>query len=203
MLITRIEQGKSKRFLIYCEDLFLFALYPKEIRQFHIEEGSYLDDSIISSIKDEIIFKRAKERALYLLERKPMTQKGLWDKLTTGEYPSDIIERVISFLQEYHYLDDSLYVHLYVETYGDKKSGKQIRYNLMQKGISKDLIDDYFETHVYTDEVSFSRLFEKYIKNKDLSDYRVRQKVFRYFYGKGFSSSLIESYIRSFLEQLE
>lgn len=198
MLITKIEPGKNKRFRVFGEDTFLFALYGKELKHYHIEENMMLDDAIISSILDEIIYKRAKERALYLLERRPLTLFLLRDKLRKNDYPEEVINKVIQFLENYHYLDDEDYVRMYVAAYGNRKSKQQMVYDLVRKGISKTSIDSFFEQTDYSEQTCFEEQFQRYIRGKDLEDRMVRQKVFRYFYGKGFAVSLIESMLKEY-----
>lgn len=196
MLITKIEEGKGKKYRVFSEDGYLFSLYGKELKKYHIQENLMIDDAIISSILDEIIYKRGKERALYLLERRPLTEFMLRDKLKKSEYPVVVINRIVSFLYEYHYLDDLEYIRMYVNTYQYKKSLKQIKLDLRCKGITKENLEQFFYEYDYSDEESFQRQFDKYIRNKDLSDYKTKQKVFRYFYGKGFETSMIEYAIR-------
>ena len=159
MLITKIESGKNKRYRVFGDDTFLFALYKNELKRYQIEENIIIEDSVISSILDEIIYKRAKERALYLLERRPLTVSMLRDKLRYHDYPEQVVEKVIEFLEKYRYLDDMEYIRMY--------AGKQ---------------------------------FERYTRGKDLGNLAVRQKVFRYFYGKGFAVSLIETALRNSIE---
>lgn len=202
MVITNITKGKGKKYRVYGEDGYLFSLYGKELKRYHIMEQADVDDFIISSIMDEIIYKRAKERALYLLESRPMTEKMIRDKLKMNEYPDGIISRVIVFLYQYHYLDDMAYIELYIQTYASKKSKKQMVLDLQKRGISKDNLDVFFESNSYSDEMSFQKQFHKYIQGKDLSDFKVRQKVFRYFYGKGYDSSVIEDGIRHKMETM-
>ena len=196
MLITRIEAGRNKRYRVYGEDTFLFALYGKELKRYRIEENMELPESVIAVITDELIYKRAKERALYLLERRPLTASMLCSKLREGDYSDEIIARTIHFLEDYHYLDDKDYVRMYVEAYGRKKSKKQMMYELQRKGVCKEHIDTYFEEHEYLEKNGLMRQFDKYTKGKDLKDPLVRQKVYRYFYGKGFETSLIEACLR-------
>lgn len=198
MLITKIEPGRNKRYRVFGDDTFLFALYKKELKYYHIEENVMLDESIISSILDEIIYKRAKERALYLLEQKPWTVALLQNKLRENDYPEAVINRVIQFLETYHYLDDENYIRMYVAAYSSKKSKKQIVYDLVRKGISKNYIDSYFEGADYSEQPGFEKQFQRYTRGKDLEDRLVRQKVFRYFYWKGFAVSLIESMLKEY-----
>lgn len=200
MLITKIESGKNKRYRVFGDDTFLFALYKNELKRYQIEENVMIEDSIISSILDEIIYKRAKERALYLLEKRPLTVSVLRNKLYYHDYPEAVTEKVIQFLEQYHYLDDMDYVRMYIGTYSNKKSKKQIVYDLMRKGISKNLIDIYFEENEYSEQQGFEKQFERYVRGKDLGNLAVRQKVFRYFYGKGFAVSMIESALQNRME---
>jgi len=85
---------------------------------------------------------------------------------------------------------------MYISSYGGKKSKRQLRFDLLSKGVKKDTIDNYFIEHNYSEEQSFLVQFNRYIRGKDLQDRSIRNKAFRYFYGKGFSVSLIESYFK-------
>lgn len=193
MVITKVEEGKGKKYRVYGEEGFLFSLYGKELKRYHIVEGTMLEDCVISSIMDEIIYKRGKERALYLLEHRPFSENMLCTKLKENEYPDGIVQRVVSFLKQYHYLDDLDYIQMYMNTYAGKKSIKQMKQELFKRGISKQDIDTFFEENSFSEEDGLRKLFLKYTKNKDLQDRKERQKIFRYLYGKGYSSSLIQS----------
>lgn len=202
MLITRVEQGKGKRYKVYSDHEFLFALYGKELKQYHIRENTEVSEDVITEILEQIIYKRAKERALYLLESRPYTCFMMRDKLKNSDYPVEIVDRVILFLQKYHYLDDESYIRMYVDTYSRNKSKKQIQFDLQKKGIERQLIMDYMSRQSYSEEECFTKQFHRYIRGKDLNDFNIRRKVFRYFYGKGFSYDLIEEYMNMVAEEL-
>lgn len=197
MLVTKIESGKNKRYRVYGDDIFLFTLYKSELKRYQIQENVMLEDSVISSILDEIIYKRAKERALYLLEKRPLTVFMLRNKLRSHEYPETVVNKVIQFLEKYHYLDDGEYIRMYIAAYSNKKSKKQIVFDLMHKGISKNFIDIYLDENEYSEQVGFEKQFERYVRGKNLDNLVVRQKVFRYFYAKGYTVSLIETALRN------
>ena len=202
MYITRVEQSSGKRYKIYSDNEFLFALYSSEIKQYHIKADMELSDDIITEILEEIVYKRAKERALYLLEGRPYTCSMLKDKLKSSDYPDFIIEKVILFLQKYQYIDDEAYIRMYVESYAKSKSKRQIQLDLQKKGISKNIIVDYMSKQDYSEEACFKKQFERYVRGKDMKNQLVRQKVFRFFYGKGFSYDLIEKYMNAELDSI-
>lgn len=196
MYITRIEEGRNKRYRVFGDGQFLFSLYGKELKKYHIKEEIEVTDTLIQTILQDIVFKRAKERALFLLERHPFSTTMLEEKLSYNEYPESVIKQVIIFLQKYHYLDDREYISMYVDAYSNKKSQKQIVYDLIRKGISKDMIDAYFEEFEYSERECFNKQFDRYIRGRNLEDYMEKQKIFRYFYQKGFQTSLIEEALR-------
>ncbi len=192
MLITRIEKSKNKRYRVYGDDTFLFSLYGKELKRYGIEEKAELSEDVIEAIREEILVKRARERALYLLERRPMTVYMLRTKLRDNDYTEDVIHRTIQFLEEYHYLDDAEYVRMYVAAYAHKKSRRQMEYELLRKGVDRESIQAFFDEYEFSEQECLLRQFEKYTKGKNLQDPIVRQKVFRYFYSKGFDVSVLE-----------
>ena len=200
MYITRIEETKGKRFRVFGDDNFLFALYAKELKQFQMKESAWIEEDTVTYILKDIIYKRARERALYLLEKRPMSTSMLKDKLIANDYPKNIICLVIDFLTEYHYLDDEEYLRMYVASYSNKKSKRQLQYDLLRKGISKDLVEQYFAENLYSEQDCFEKQFTRYTRGKDLQNLAVRQKTFAYFYRKGFSSELINNYMKSSLD---
>lgn len=206
MLITRVEQGNEQRYRVYADSEFLFALYKRELTRYQIEVGQEVDESFVQDILDNVIFSRAKERALYLVERGMYTCYTMRAKLRGNDYPEYTIELVIQWLLRYHFLDDAAYVRAFVETYGKRKSKRQMMLDLNRKGIAKDLIQSYFEEQSeqsYSEESCFQRQFERYVCGKDLRDIKLQQKTFRYFYGKGFANDMISRYIRQYIETLQ
>ncbi len=199
MIITKIEEGNGKKYRVFADESFLFSLYAKELRQFDIVENSELTSDTIVYILDSIVYKRAKERALFLLERKPYTVRMMETQLLKNEYSLEVVHKVTLFLQKYHYLDDSEYIKMYINSYASKKSKKQLLRELCFKGVERELVEEYFKNNQYSEDSCFVKQFDKYIKGKDLLDYPTRQKVFSYFYRKGFSTALIESYIHNAL----
>ncbi|MCM1157675.1 MAG: RecX family transcriptional regulator [Bacteroidales bacterium] len=196
MLITGIDTGKNNRYRVFGEDGFLFSLYKKELKQYHVEENKPLSDDTIQLILTEVVYKRGKERALYLLEKRPLSVFMLWKKLLDNEYPEPVIDWIVEFLETYHYLDDTEYVRMYIASYSQKKSKRQIFYDLQQRGIAKEEVEACFAAGAYSERACLEKQFRRYVRGKDLQDWAVRQKVFRYFYGKGFQSTLIEEALK-------
>lgn len=193
MYISRIEHDNRKRYKIYGTDGYLFSLYEKEIKKLKLIEDSEVDDAVLDVIYGEILYMRARERALFLLDRQPYSAYMLERKLIAGGFPMSVVDRVILFLKDYHYLDDTAYVELYITGCQNRKSKRQMKADLLSKGIDGQLIDDYYMEHDDSEEECFRHQFQKYISGKNLADPVIRQKVFRHFYSKGFAVSTIQN----------
>lgn len=188
--VTDIDKKKIK---IQLEGGEVFGLYKGEARRMEIEEGAYISDALYEDIQ-MLLYKRGKDRALYMLKDSAKTTQEVRRKLQQGFYPPILIERIIEFLSRYHYLDDSGYIQNYYEMWKKKKSRKEIQYTLLKKGIENQLIKEVIES--ITDESGKEEenealccQFDKKAKGKDLKNPKDRQKIIQYLMGKGFTYS--------------
>lgn len=141
--IASIDKKRSRVFFLYEEPI---VLYNGEIRRFHIEAGRELEEKVFLQIQEEILKKRVKERALYLLKSMDRTEEEIRSKLKKGYYNTELIDYAVGFLKEYGYIDDRRYAENYIRTYAGKKSRKNIQQGLYLKGISKETAEQAFET---------------------------------------------------------
>lgn len=150
MTVTEIISIDKKRSRIVFEQDESIVLYNGEIRHFHIEAGRELKEEVFFQIQEEILKKRVKERALYLLKSMDRTEEEIRAKLKKGYYSTELIDYAIHFLKEYNYIDDRRYAKNYIRTYTGKKSRKNIQQGLYLKGISKETAKEAFE--IFYDE---------------------------------------------------
>ena len=122
MMIDRIETVDRRRKKIFADGEFVFVLYLGEIKQFGLEEGRELTEELYQKILREIIFKRARERAVYWLKCSARTEEELRRKLRDGGYPQAAVDYVIGLLKEYRYIDDEEYARNFIELHGNRKS---------------------------------------------------------------------------------
>lgn len=134
---------------------------------------------------------RAKEYALRSLSCNDQTEFQIRQKLQKREYPAEVIDRVMEFLKEYNYINDVRFLEQYVACHCNRLNRKQLVEKLSVKGIKGMDVDRYLELYQYNEEELLQKAVRKYVKGKDLSDSRVRQKVFTHFVQKGYSCSLV------------
>ena len=108
------------------------------------------------------------------------------------EEDENAVEEAIQYLKELKYIDDLDYVARSIQEFRNLKnlSLKEIRYKLCQKGVSKKLIDEYFERHegeLLEYEInSAQKIWDKKIQNSDENTLR------QFLYKKGYRQESIE-----------
>lgn len=192
MQIVEITEMSRGRIRICLENGTIFPLYRKEAAVFNISEGAELEVTVWDEICKTILQKRARKRAMYLLQKMDRTEKQLREKLVQSEYPEEIVEDAIDYVRSYHYIDDVRYAENYVHCHQDTKSKMQIKIALTQKGVEREVIDHALEECLETDaEQLICRLLEKKRYNAETADEGERRRVYQYLARRGFRSSEI------------
>lgn len=188
--VTRIENlGKGRR-RIHFENNTKCVAYYSEIRGLTLEEGAYISYEQYHKLFNEMIGKRAKKRALHLLEQMDRTEHQLREKLMLSEYPMECIEDAIAYVKSFHYLDDQRYAESFTRYRKDKMSRQQIKQKLLQKGISKDVVTDVIEEEYDADEtIHIRNLLEKKHFSVEKADEKEFRRVYNYLLRRGFCSS--------------
>ena len=192
MEIKEITQYKNGRVRIRLEGGLTFLLYKKESAKYDFKEGDFLSEEVWQEIRQEILVKRAKKRALYLLQKMDRTRKQLWDKLRENEYPEDVIEEALAYVESFHYIDDGRYAANYVHYHQDKKSKKQLQMDLRQRGISQEDMEEALEQEltISSEELIHNWLLKKHYDPATADDGE-RRRVYQFLLRKGFYSDEI------------
>lgn len=141
--------------------------------------------------------KRAKHRALYLLERCDRTEQELRMKLSRN-YEAEIVDEAIRYVKEYDYINDKRYAVNYLKSRGQVKSRRQIEQELLyKKGISRDILEEACQEVKPQDECLMIR---RWMEKKHICPGTATQDEMRRFYlflmRRGFQSEDILSELR-------
>lgn len=189
--------GMSRsRYKIYVDGQFAFILYRGEVREFAIEEGKEISDACYQQIMTEVLSRRAKKRAMNLLESRDYTSGQLREKLRQGDYPDACIDEAIAYVESYGYVDDLRYAKDYITYHLEDKSRTRMEQDLMRKGIARDTIsaafDDLEQTGARQDEMAMIlRLLEKKKYDVRTATVQDRQRMYGFLYRKGFHGDAI------------
>ena len=203
MLLTKIEPIKKELYRIEFDYEFVFALYSREIKQFHLEEGIEVSDELVTLIEREIVIPRARKKAMMLLKYSDRTKEELRKKLLEASFSASVAEEALSYVESYGYVDDARYIENYVTFKKDRKSKKQIELELLQKGVQKEEVIQYLEDNEWNESEVLKKLVEKRLLGKVPCEPKEMQKHYQYFLRKGYSYSLVKKVIEEYLEEYE
>ena len=190
IIVKEIEAVGKGRHRVKFDTGVTCLLYRKEMSSFSIEKGKGITAQQYQELLEEVVGKRAKKRALHLLEQMDRTEKQLRDKLLANEYPQSCIDGAIAYVKGFHYLDDSRYASNYVRFSQEKMSKVQMKQKLMQKGIASSVIADAIEEAYVADEMEqIMALLRKRKFVPEEADEKEFQRTYQYVMRRGFKSS--------------
>lgn len=192
MIVTDIVEFSKAKYKIFIDNEFAFVLYKGELRQLNIRTDKEITQDAYYEITGTILPKRAKLRAMHLLEKRPYTERAMRDKLKEGMYSQDIIDEAIDYLKGFRYIDDYNYALQYIDTYTESKTVKRIEQDLKQKGIKADIITKAIserrdEGELGDERAMIRRLLEKKHYSYSEADAKEKSKIMSYLFNKGFS----------------
>lgn len=194
-VVSVLPDGKGKTKICF-ENGVEAALYRGEIRKFTreegrllLQEGVYIPQELYQKVL-HVLATRAKKRALFLLEQMDRTAQQLRDKLKRNGYPEECVEEAISYVSEYHYIDDLRYARNYIKYHQQKKSRQKLKLDLMQKGVRKDDIELALEENFDSDERKQIRaLLEKRRYDPQNCDEKEKRRMYQFLMRRGYKSS--------------
>lgn len=202
MVVTQITELSKSRCKVYIDREFAFVLYKGELRLYKVAEGKEISQKDYEELTKVVLPRRAKLRAMNLLQKRAYTEKQLRDKLEEGCYPEKILEEAIAYVKSYRYVDDVQYAVDYISCYEERKSAKMLEMQLLSKGVSKENIREAFarwrEQGGIQDEESMIReLLEK--KHYDAEcDIKEKNRIYGFLLRKGFSPDKIQEAMKLF-----
>ena len=192
MTVTELIPFDRKRSKVYIDSEYAFSLYNQELSKYGIEEGTELNDDVYREIDEQIIPKRVKARALYILKASQKTEKQLIDKLVEGGYSLKYAAIGVEYAKSFGYIDDFRYAQYFVENSCRGRSRRDIEQRLLHRGIDKELIqqvlDESFPEN--EDEAIWAALRRKAVDADNIGelDPERKNKLYAYLMRKGFSS---------------
>lgn len=196
MTITDIQpQVKNQsRLSVFIDGKFAFGIDKNDCLFMGLKIGDTLTQERYNYIIDNAVYTNAYKKADRFIGFKMRTEKEVRDKLKEEEYSNDIIERVISSMIKYKYIDDEAYAQMYAnDCRSIKKWGPQrIKIELYKRGVNTSAIENALQNLNIedTDEI-IKNLLEKRIKDTPI-DLKEKQKHFNFLLRRGFNSDDIK-----------
>ncbi len=187
MLITAIEERRRGMSALFIDGEYALSVDTVTLISSGYKAGSEITDDQLHELIEASDLNRAKEKALYLIEYRSRTRKEMEQKLIPlfGENAS---ESAIERLEQLGLINDESYAKQYASELLFKKhySQKRAEFELMKKGISRDLIDEIMEELAPDPCEQIENLLRTKF-SRSLSDEKSRTKVVNSLKSMGYS----------------
>lgn len=181
------------------QHVVLLPVHEELVLKFRLVEGKELDECQITELNGKLDLGRAYQYALNLLSRKSYTTAQIYEKLEAKEYEIEIIQEVLKRLVDVGLLNDEQYTISYInhQVIMGKKGPNKVKQELLQKGISDRLINQYMP--VYEEETQIehaTKLANQVVRmNTKYGPHFIKQKISQHLMTKGFNRSVIDKAI--------
>ena len=140
MLVTAIEKGKGSRWNVFVEGEFALSLDVETLLSSGLKAGQEVGPEALTELKTRTDTRRARERALYLLDTRSHTKKELTDKLAKTVEP-DIAAQTADRMEELGLVNDEDYARRLAQSLAQYKGWGpgRIRQRLYEKGIAREI----------------------------------------------------------------
>jgi regulatory protein len=142
---------------------------------------------------------RAWNYVLWLLSRQAYTKAQIKEKLVKKEVAADIVEQVLTKLEDYRMINDSLYAEQYVQSRQKRKGSIALKRELQLKGIEEEVITETLsELGDEKQQETALELLKKQLPKIHKEDERKRYgKAYTFLARRGFTSDVIRGVLEN------
>lgn len=204
MKITSIEPQKNKnRVNVYVDNLFSIGIEDELRYKYKLEVDMEVDDNFIKDVLKAEEQNKVTSHALNLLSYRQRSEKEIYLALKRKGFEENYIRYSINYCMENNYLNDKDFAISFIndKLNLNKLGPERIRYELILKGISKDIIDDLliidFDEQYKTAMELAQKKLPSYRKDDSNAIYR---KLSSFLQRKGYSYDVISKVMRQVLK---
>lgn len=200
MIITELKPARKKLVSVYIDGEYALKLDAQVLEENCIKPGMQLDDERLRELIDESEYRRAKEKALWLLSGRDYARGELETKLRREASP-ETVEAVCERMEELGLINDESYARRLAHDllFIKKMSVRGAKYKLMEKGVDKELAEEILDEFEVDPVEQIVELIERKYADK-LDDEKLRRRTVAALQRLGYSWSDIKSAIEQFEE---
>ena len=201
-VITKIEiQKKNKeRVNLFLDNEYAFSISTELVYKEGLRVNLNVDIEKLKDLAEKEEMLRCNNSAIRIIERNYKTEKEVRNKLIEKGYNENAINNAIDFLQKYNFLNDNTYTKMYVKDKLNSQGSNKIKYTLMKKGISKEMIEEELQNIDRDDEKKVAmELAQKKlssIKKSENDKYKISGKLYRFLTSKGYNYDIVKETVK-------
>lgn len=138
----RIQKKNKERVNVFLDGEFAFALGLMDASE--LRKGQQLSDDDIARLRASGDFHKAYNQAVRFLGYRPRSLREIERSLAKKDHDEETIAGVIDRLEREGYADDRAFARFWIDnrTQFKPRSARALRYELREKGIQADIIDE-------------------------------------------------------------
>ncbi len=187
MYITDIKKNRKMYTSIYIDGDFFAKIDSEIFLKSGLKIGSEVDENFLKNLMYESDYKKAKDKSLYLLSFRDYSKKELVDKLKK-DFSNEAVDNAVQRIFELGLVNDESFAKKYAKEllFNKHFSKRKTEFELIQKGIDKDLICSIL------DEIDFDPIEQiKFLVDKKYklayTDEKVKKRAFAFLQRYGYS----------------
>ena len=200
MIITALRRISADRFTVALEDGSEIKSSLGVVTDRQLFTGKALDEEELAALRRDSSRSLARDKALELISRRPMSRKEVRDKLLQKGADEDAAEYSADWLQEHGFLNDESYAAAVARHYAAKGYGAgRVRSELGRRGVDRELWDGALEQMPAADEK-----LHKFIaaRLKDPEDREQLRKIGAALFRRGYSWEEIRAALRRYTDTI-
>lgn len=188
---------------VYLDGEFAFGL--SRIVAAWLRVGQTLNDEKIRSLQQEETREVAYQRALHYLSFRPRSEAEVRRKLIEKGFDQPLVEEIVERLKTERWLGDADFARMWTEnrTTFRPRSRRLLRFELRQKGISEDHIEQALNPLVEESELAYQAGIRYARKLTSLQQDVFRKRLTAFLARRGFSYGTIAPVVRRICSERE
>ena len=194
MLLAALKQTSPGRITVVLEDGTEIRSSLAVVTELRLFAGKPLDEGDLSELRALSRRSLARDKAVELLSRRPMSCRELRDKLLEKGEEEAVADYCVNWLLEQGFLNDARYAAMVVRHYAAKNYGAvRLRQELGRRGVARELWDEALAEAPGPEDKLDAFIS---VRLKDPEDRVQIQKVSNALYRRGYSWEQIQDALR-------
>ena len=199
MLITEIKRQRGHLVGLYCNDELVLSIDCDLAAELNLKKMQDYPEDFLRELLEKSESRRAKSKALYLLEFRDYSSRALEQRLRK-DFDEEFAREAVEYMEEIGAIDDRRYAEALTRQIIRQKlyGRRRIKQELVQKGVDRDIADEVIEDADIDEQAMILELLERKF-SRDLNDQkgitRTIASLQRYGYNFGDIKSALREYI--------
>jgi len=199
----KVQKKNPNRVSIYLDEEFAFGVSRIVAAWLHVGQG--LSDEKIAELQDQETKEAALQKALHLLSFRPQSEAEIRHKMRKGGFDPDVITKVLDRLRETGLVRDESFAREWVENRSAlrPRSRKMLAYELRQKGVAEEAIEQALETSSEDEHLAFQAATRYAHKLTGVDWQEFHRRLMSFLARRGFSYETTNTVVRQVWQGLQ